>query len=45
MTNDIYTLMEFFSTPEKPIDWVEFMEFRNSLSNEEKIYFWTAKLT
>lgn len=39
MLNDIATLMKFFSTPEKPVNLWEYMEFRRSLTDNEKIYY------
>lgn len=43
-TNTIISLVDFFSTPEKPVTYEEYMEFRNSLTPEEVWYYATVSL-
>lgn len=38
-------LKEYFSTPEKPVSAKEMMEFWKSLSEEEKEYYRTSRIS
>lgn len=43
--NSVSQLKDFFSTPEKPLNSNEMMDFWKSLSNEEKAYYKSVDLT
>jgi len=45
MSNTVAELKEFFSTSAKKVDAKEMMEFWKSLSEEEKEYYKSAKLS
>lgn len=43
--NTVKELKEYFSTPEKPVNAREMMDFWQSLSEEEKEYYKVVDLT
>lgn len=45
MSNSASQLKAFFSTPEKPVNAKEMMDFWKSLTDEEKEYYQNADLS
>jgi hypothetical protein len=44
VTNSVKEIKDFFSTPEKPVNTTEMMQFWKSLSDDEKAYYQAADL-